>query len=397
MLRRNVAVVVLLALVMLPSSAAADGSLAVVPSPVASAHPDVEAYEKLNGVSRSEALAEMAEVPVLAALQGELESAFSDVLTGLWIEHRPYSVSISVTSTAAIPQVEASVRRFDLGVKVKIHVVPRSYKDLEALEALVAKLELPETSTEIDIVGDVINVYTTTPNLTEAAVASAIQNGSGIKVIEVPSLGGPATLIYGGLGGANLNWSGCPSAFIVRRLEDQGQYTYGYLSAGHCGNTMSYQGVNLPYMGQCWGGSCDSQWHLVATFTPVPEFVFTENQSRRQVWATVTRASLLIGQTACKYGPVTGYDCGNVESKSYRPPQNEVPNATSTFIRVKACNWDMVALGDSGGPAFYGNDALGVTSGWFADVTCSQHKQLIFGSIDLSANPLGVSVWIAPH
>jgi hypothetical protein len=158
---------------------------------------------------------------------------------------------------------------------------------------------------------------------------------------------------------------------------------------------MSYLGVNLPLVARCWTGSCDSQWHTAPGFAVALEFVFTSNQSRRGVWSTTSRAAQVLGQTTCHYGPVTGYGCGNLQSKSFQP--SWVPNANFVFMKAENCSVDLSEPGDSGGPNFFGNAALGITSGNWHDLTCGGLNKMIYNAIDDAANPFGVSALIAPH
>lgn len=249
-------------------------------------------------------------------------------------------------------------------------------------------------TTEIDVRSNEVVVYSVQPESVQNAIAANAADLIGVRVDRVPELSHPASSIYGGLGSTPLGWSGCPSGFIVSVLEGAPPHsTYGYISAGHCGNIHSYQGINLPFRSECIHDDCDSEWHTLATFTPVPEFVFQQDQARRSVRGTVSRANLAIGTFLCKYGPVTYYTCGNVKSKTHTP--NWISSPNPTFIRVQgACSLKMVEVNDSGGPVFNSYTAYGIISGWFKDALCE--KQLIFNSIDQATAPFGASVWLAP-
>ena len=75
------------------------------------------------------------------------------------------------------------------------------------------------------------------------------------------------------------------------------------------------------------------------------------------------RSNQSVGQYVCKYGKTTGYTCGYIESRFFRP--NYIDNATPTFILVEdtAGYSPLVEVGDSGAPVFNGSTAFGTISG----------------------------------
>jgi hypothetical protein len=357
--------------------------------------PDVAAYQELYGVSQADAARQMSEAARIGELEAELASRFPAAFAGLWIDHQPYGVTVAVRADVDRGALATAFERVNLTVTPTVRVVDRSFKELEVLlERVLQAAGLPKVDAEIDVRTNEVVIYSVQTLGADDMLATGMADTAGVRLEVVPQLSQPATLIYGGLGGDSLGWSGCPSGFIVRILEGAPpHYTYGYVSAGHCGNIHSYQGVNLPFRNQCVHDNCDSQWHTLATFSPVPEFVYQSNQARRQVRGTISRANLVVGSLVCKYGPVTLYTCGDVKTKTWTPNWIESPNPT--FIRAQgACSVKMVEQGDSGGPVFNGNYAIGITSGYFQDIVCE--KQLVFNSIDMAAGPLGVSVWLAP-
>jgi hypothetical protein len=66
-----------------------------------------------------------------------------------------------------------------------------------------------------------------------------------------------------------------------------------------------------------------------------------------------------VGEYVCKAGKTTNHTCGKIIDRSYRP--SYVGSADATFIRVeRGGSGNMLDLGDSGAPVFYGNTALGI-------------------------------------
>jgi hypothetical protein len=77
------------------------------------------------------------------------------------------------------------------------------------------------------------------------------------------------------------------------------------------------------------------------------------------ITATKSRDQQLVGDLVYKYGKTTGRTVGYISSKVYQPQGGTNPQAT--FIRVDntAGSSDLSEPGDSGGPWFIANTALG--------------------------------------
>jgi hypothetical protein len=282
-----------------------------------------------------------------------------------------------------------------LGSEPSVAYVARSLRDLNAVIDSLGKLGL-KADLNIDIQLNRVELSTLDASEAAAAIGAAGLTSDGLVVQEVPALSAPATNLYGGLGGSGNGWSGCPSGFTVQqRVGGPDDFIYGFVSAGHCGTTMSYLGVGLPFVASCFTGGCDSQWHTEATFTAQPSFYWTGGL-RRNVTSTTTWLAIVVGGTVCHYGPVTGYGCGTVNTKSLAP--NYVPHPHAVFVKAgNNCSSDLVQPGDSGGPIFYGNTAYGIMSRYYTDIFCLSHTQMIFDAIDLATNPYsGVSVMLYP-
>ena len=183
-----------------------------------------------------------------------------------------------------------------------------------------------------------------------------------------------------------MGWSGCPSGFTVQN----GSGVKGFITAAHCGNILSWNGVNLPFVAQISGANSDSQWHTTASYTAIPAF-FYQGTSSRWVTASTTWNNIVVGSFACKNGPATGYTCGTIDSKSYSPSWL-AGHANAVFVRVGNCDVNMVSEGDSGGPVFYGFTAYGITSGKEVDIFCGFRNKLIFNAANHATVPLGLSV-----
>lgn len=77
----------------------------------------------------------------------------------------------------------------------------------------------------------------------------------------------------------------------------------------------------------------------------------------------------------CKYGRMTEYGCGWVEQENFRgfycdPVCGQTMAAT--FLRVNRDNGDLSTPGDSGGPWFKGNWAVGIMHGYTGGAALSE-------------------------
>jgi streptogrisin C len=379
----------------LPSTAAAndrgDDPASRLVSNEEAASVDVAAYADSFRVDVAAAKIQLAEVDAIAALQARLEKEFPDTFGGLWIEHEPYGVVVTGTAGAA-KGIAALASGAPLSVKPEYRVVARSYSDLLKLGSQLAGADLGAVNLAVNIITNTVDVETTAKEAVEVSLSRARVESPAIRVLQMPSIGGPSVNIFGGLGGANHLWSGCMSAFTVQRTITAGVIESGIVTAGHCGNTLSYQNVNLPLVSDWHQTNADAQWHTTPTFTDQPEFIFNALQDRRFVTGTKTRANMVVGASVCKYGVVTGYGCGTIDIKDFRPnplDSNWVSNPSFTFIRAQNCNSTLSQPGDSGGPIFLNNTAYGVMSGHEIDVFCGGRSKMIFTAIDLALSHFG--------
>lgn len=123
------------------------------------------------------------------------------------------------------------------------------------------------------------------------------------------------------------------------------------MTAGHCQNTLSYNGQNLPFVSESWGGSYDVQWHNTPGFT-VRNWAW-DGSWNRIINGQRHRDNQFIGDFVCKYGKTTGGGCGTITSKTFN----------GTYIRVHSNTVDLAEPGDSGGPWFSGSTAFGIMTG----------------------------------
>jgi len=336
---------------------------------------DVDMYRAMFNVSEATARLEIDEGQRVGELQVELEGKYPE-FAGLWIEHSPYQVVVA-TARQRSERVAAAVDAAHLS-HVELRVMPRSLTELLTLLDAVRASKVP-TDVSVNLRENRVDARTASRATMLASLAATARADEALSVVEVAQLARPAVSLWGGLGGASNNWSGCPSGFTVRKT---GTTTDGFFTAGHCGNVLSYQGVNLPFQGDWFSGNSDSQWHTAPGFTVTDTFQYSNAGYQRYVESERFWDQIVAGEQVCKYGPAGGYGCGTVETRYLAP--SYIPNATATYVRVKNCDYDLAIPGDSGGPVFSYTRAYGLVSGYEDDIFCGLRNMLIFSSQDFA-------------
>lgn len=152
--------------------------------------------------------------------------------------------------------------------------------------------------------------------------------------------------ILGGRG-----WGACTAGFSVVRGS-----VYGMTTANHCtsiGSTTSYQGASmaLPSAPVALAASSgDVKWRRVVGDTAEPRF-----QSVSGGYRLVTgTANPAVGTAICKYGVSTGQTCDTVVATNV---------CANDYCGLSKVGNDISEAGDSGGPWFFGNTAMGIHHG----------------------------------
>jgi hypothetical protein len=188
-----------------------------------------------------------------------------------------------------------------------------------------------------------------------------------VDLIEVKSLPQNVADIYGGL-----SLPDCTSGFSV--MNPVG--IKGITTAGHCQDTESYNGVDLPFMGGTMGGINDIQWNRGDLAFDVRNLIW-DGTYARYIYDVKFRADQFVGEWVCRYGKTTGYDCGTIAATDQDGINIRVDNA-------------QVEHGDSGGPWFWNNTAFGTTISII--VYSDGSRASIYGPVDNIYNTLGVII-----
>lgn len=375
-LRHVIGALAMVAFVLVPSAAVAGE-----PS---GRHPDAAAHAELFSLEVDEAARELELQDQIGALQAQLAERFPDAFAGIWISHDPrFRFEIALKGgigrdavAAIIPQ---SLRPFS-----SISDARHSQAELEQLLRDAKAAASVPVNVSIDPVGNQLVVETLSLDSLMKPAFMEVARKPAVEVREVADLGGPAVDIYGGL-----DISGCTSGFSVAGTAS-GVTTTGVTTAGHCSNSKTYQGINLPFVAQKAADAADVQWHTTPGLTDQPKFKV--GSGTRNVYGTYAYNEYVYGATLCKQGVVTGYDCGSITSTTFCP--NWIQSCNAVFIRITNCPVDMSTPGDSGGPSFFGNRAAGHISGYYSDIFCA-NDQAIVSRIQFDTQAVGIGVLIS--
>lgn len=288
---------------------------------------------------------------VAAAL---VERLTHDVIAGTVIEHDgPGSHLVVWTTDTAATRDALDALMLPADVESLVHVAVRHHSMSDHLAELARWVQVnPTGDAYVDERRGELVLRESDESFVEVPIADLA-----VPSRHEPMTSRPAAYLYGGLA-----LSSCTSGFSV--YDNLNSQDLGVTTAGHCTNSISRNGTSLPHADEAYFGVYDVQWHRDSTFdvrnwaqdntaggsTPYYRVI----TGKRDANSTVT------GQSVCKYGKTTGFDCGEITSMTYRP--GYVPNGQPTFGLISGAE-DMSTGGDSGGPIYAGSYAVGTTSG----------------------------------
>ncbi len=376
---RGIRLAAALALV-LSSAAMVDRSTLAAPQ---IENPDLVEYASFYGVDLETAAEQSRVIDAAGTLEESVSQAFPDEFAGLWIQHQPtFAVVVALTSDRS-PEVS---KMADLSIRPYLALRRHEYS-IEDLQAAARAMDLGgiKFNRGIDPVRNEIVVEVLSGDR-DAASTRLVMSPVPVRLSEAPTLGGPGADIYGGL------QIGCVSGFAVK---DRNSSSTGVTTAGHCSNTQSYNGTNLPFVRENWAQWTDIQFHTTPGFVDSPRFKVSDSGTTRWVTGTKSYSNIAVGSFVCKYGYASDsphYNCGEVEMKTYEPSWLQ-GNSEPVFILVKDCGTNMGGEpGDSGGPVFYNYTAYGTMSGWsWGGIGCWTDKMVFtatthlqnYGQIDI--------------
>lgn len=269
-----------------------------------------------------------------------------NTFAGLWVQHIPqFQVIVQFTQDSE-ETIQPYIENTYLTDVIEVRTVNMTLTELETTQnaawSIVRDLGVP-MDYDINIAENRVELYVTDPaQLNNVLRKANIHLPSNVQIIKVDGLSREVAEIFAGLA-----LSSCTSGFSVRTSSG----TKGITTAGHCPNSITYSGKNLPYQSGIWQFEYDVQWHTAPDFT-VRNLAY-DGTYYRLVYGEQHRNNQYIGEWVCKYGKVTGGGCGSIASKTFN----------GTFIRVHSGSVDLGEPGDSGGPWFVSNIAYGLMTG----------------------------------
>lgn len=316
---------------------------------------DAEEYALAMGVDIEEAVRRLQLQDIVGDLDIELTTKESDTFAGLWIDHtEDFHIIVQFTTNRSKEALTQYISNTPLANMVEVRTVSVSLAELIAIQTetlnKVSNLDVPVES-GVNVFANRVELYVIDKGqLDNFLQETNIQLHDNVEIIIVDELSTLEADIYGGLA---LNT--CTSGFGVKN----GSGTKGITTAGHCSNSKSYNGVNLPFQSGTWWGSYDVQWHTTPGFT-VRNLIY-DGTYNRYIYSTKHRNNQALNTFVCKYGKATGKTCGFIIDKNYT--SSNTPSSSATWIRVHRDGVNLSSGGDSGGPWFVGNTAYGTQSG----------------------------------
>ena len=336
---------------------------------------DAQTYAAQYGVTREEALRRMWLERHAGKLNAALEANEYATLAGLWIQHKPdFRVIASFTEGGT-----ETIRPYTTGgplegiVEVRQAAVTLADLKVEQMTALqIVRNIRMHADTEVDVIHNRVKLGVLDRNQLDAALAnSGIRLPERDVVAQVEELLTAAANVYGGY---VLNYRdgslACTAGYSVKNSSG----TTGISTAGHCGDTLQTSSGQDIYFVDEWyfaGLPYDVQWHTTPNLTDRPwvkdDSQDTYSPNYREVWGWIGYSAQAIGDWVCKYGRTTGYDCGTITSKTVVGAGPGGSDLDNTFIRVDGGATDIAQPGDSGGPWYDGNYAIGMMHAQIAD------------------------------
>ena len=314
---------------------------------------DAQSYAADYAVSADEALHRLTLQIEAGTLGAALTAGEPTTFGGLWIQHTPqFKVKAAFTESGA-ETLEGYAMSDDLTASIEAVSVDTSLADLIITQD-TAKTTVARTSVAaefgVNVAANVVDVYT----LDAAALSDAlVQKGEELplktitKEITALSSAAHGSEIHGGE-----DLTSCTTGFAVK--DEDG--TQGITTAGHCSDSQSRGSTSLTYKNQWWGGSYDLQWHTSPSSIDVRNLAY-DGTNHRYINSGRSWDNQSAGDYVCKYGKTTHEGCGTIETKYYVIE----PHMGNKWVLVGNGNTsDLSEGGDSGGPWFSGNVAVGV-------------------------------------
>lgn len=404
----------------------------------------VALYAADYSVSTAEAARRLGRIQPLHELMAAIREAESGRVAGWGIDHSPaFGGWVLLSGTEAPTGVSAAIVEANTDLKVRTGAA-HSYSEL--LQAKQALRDIGPVG-QVDDLGD--SLTDALDMITFTAVDMAA-NAVEIGIAPPPNSGNPHQFDdTGPVGTVDETFETHAAAFaaviaphitVAHRIVDGrglrphkdfigGQATtyctagftaqrgtrYGIVTAGHCPDTQSMNGIALEFITGYNSVTADAQFHAVPSGSGhvVKDNYLCGAQSSTECDVSGRRSRLrMVGDFVCHTGKRSGTTCGTVDRIDYSPNYQSVGKdaclnsrkqpitCAAVFVRVTG-DYLRQCPGDSGGPWFRHGIAYGVHMGGTGD-SCTEHGvSAHFSAILEVENFLGVSVltsgdWTVP-
>jgi hypothetical protein len=295
--------VVGVAVVPTPSRGDPSPTPAADPSEVPTENADLEDYSTAYGVTPEQARLEWEATDLAGELQVVLIDAEADIFGGLWVEHEPSFAVVVAVLPGGEKAVQEHIDRLGLTAVTRLQEAKFTLAQLRSDQALLGAIAPFGVEFASGIDQSMGRVEVSVESAEDVAAFQQVPLPESVVIIQ-EGLPTPTAEVYGGLSLSN----GCTSGFSV---EETGSGTRdGVTTAGHCDNTTSYAGVDLPWQDGQHSGSVDAQWHTTPGLTDPNKIRVTSSGTTRNVTSRKPLSQMVEGEAVCKYGRATLYDCG---------------------------------------------------------------------------------------
>ena len=297
-------------------------------------------------------------------LEAKLTKSERKTFAGLYIQHKPNYRVIVLLTKGARETVRPYIDNPSLARLVEVRPAEVTLAELNTAQVeanRVTDVQNIPSESFVDVMNNNVKLRVAKQGrLGTTLRESGIRLPEHVKVVGVNEFLKPTARreVLGGLRIYPPNNRYCTTAFSVVHRDGRP----GIITAGHCSNNMYVRGVRVPLQGSGRHyGPYDVQWHTTPGLTD--RNYFWDGRYRHPVRSVKGRNRQKLNDHVCKYGRRTGYGCGYIRSKTFS--RVTARNATRTWIYVRRARGTRTLTlgGDSGGPWFTRNTALGVQSG----------------------------------
>jgi hypothetical protein len=313
----------------------------------------LKSYADAYGVPPEEAERRMRLQREIGRLGAQIKQNEAATYAGHYIEHKPvYRVVAKFTGNAAATL--AKYTQDPLWVP-EIAAVPLSelVETQSTVHGLLKGLGI-ESASRVDIPTGQVQFFVLDP----PAVQQLITAGT-LNVPSYVTFGKAADLSPQREakveGGRPLSGGLCTSGFTIYQTGTTNRYL---TTAGHCQNTLTYNGVTLPFQNEKYlaNQKYDYQWHSRGTFEQLTNVIYEGFETLLPIAGMWPYEYMEVGDWICKWGSATGWTCGGIISLTY--------NALGApgFVEVHhPDNFNLSSAGDSGAPWYeaYWQEAWG--------------------------------------